>query len=254
MASRCIYREENADAQLEIWDEGDRRSLWFDDVILQSEIHLHDPAVLPNPMNRAMLAHLMFDLPLERVMLAGCGGGAIARWLHARAPEVAGDAIEISATVARLAREYFDFPPQQSNWRLWIEDVREHLVHSDTRYDFILVDLEENQSTPDWVTEHEFLTACREHLGGEGTLTINLILDDSRAISQALLRLRQVFDPALLLLSDPDHDNLIVLASQTPLPRIPIPAELEYLGMRWGIDFTTLAGRITRLDAPTKLP
>ena len=74
MLGRCIYREENEKSHLEIWDQGDCRSLWFDDVILQSEIHLHDPAVLPNPVNRTMLAHLMFGLPLQRVLLAGCGG------------------------------------------------------------------------------------------------------------------------------------------------------------------------------------
>ena len=76
MAGHCIYREENDDTHLEIWEDDDRRSLWFDDVILQTEINIHDPAVLPNPVNRTMLAHLMFGLPLQRVLLAGCGGGA----------------------------------------------------------------------------------------------------------------------------------------------------------------------------------
>ena len=176
MTAHCIYREENQDAHLEIWQEGERRSLWFDDVILQSEIHVHDPAVLPNPVNRTMLAHLMFDLPLRRVLLAGCGGGAIARWLHARAPEVHGQAVELSETVARLAREYFDFPPhQQSRWRLTIGDIREFLGRGRERYDFILVDLEENQTTPAWVTDQEFLGRCRDRLPPTGTLTLNLI-------------------------------------------------------------------------------
>ncbi|MCP5315150.1 MAG: fused MFS/spermidine synthase [Chromatiaceae bacterium] len=219
--ARCIYREEHDDTHLEIWDEGDCRSLWFDDVILQSEIHLHDAAVLPNPVNRAMLAHLMFDAPLHNVMLAGCGGGAIARWLHARAPEVTGDAVELSPTVARLAREYFDFPPPTSNWRLLVEDVREHLVHSAARYDYILVDLEENQATPDWLTGREFLTGCREHLNEQGTLTLNLIVDASDAASEALLRIRRVFDNETLLLADPDHDNLLVLAFNGGTPAIP---------------------------------
>ena len=75
MVGHCIYREENNDTQLGIWEDDDRRSLWFDDVILQSEINIYDPAVLPNPVNRAMLAHLMFGLRLQRVLLAGCGGG-----------------------------------------------------------------------------------------------------------------------------------------------------------------------------------
>jgi len=245
---RCIYREENDHTHLEIWEDGDHRSLWFDDVILQTEIHLHDPAVLPNPVNRAMLAHLMFGPPLRQVLLAGCGGGAIARWLHARSPETAGDAVELSQTVARLAHEYFDFPPAgQSNWRLVIDDVRSHLVHSTSRYDFILVDLEENQATPAWVTGTEFLEGCRDHLAPEGTLTLNLIVNDMTTTSESLLRIRRVFGPGILLLSDPDHDNLLVMAFRQPAPENPDAEQLAQLGRRWGIDFITLAARITRV-------
>jgi spermidine synthase len=250
MAARCIYREEHDAAHLEIWDDGDHRSLWFDDVILQSEIHLHDPAVLPNPVNRAMLASLMFEPDLRRVMLAGCGGGAIARWLHARAPEVRGDAIELSPTVARLAHEYFDFPAaDRSNWRLVVEDVRKYLVDSDLSYDFILVDLEENQATPGWLTETAFLRTCRDRLSPRGCVTLNLIVDDAHTAGAALQRVRQVFGPEILLLSEPEHDNLLVLAFHGETPRMPGAGRLSRQGRRWGIDFSSLAVRITRLGA-----
>ena len=251
MASHCIYREENDDAHLEIWEEGDRRSLWFDDVILQTEINIHDPAVLPNPVNRTMLAQLMFGLPMQRVLLAGCGGGAIARWLHARAPEVYGDAIEVSGTVARLAREYFEFPPPESNWELEVADVRERIVIGNSPYDYILVDLEENQTTPRWTTEAAFLEGCRNHLSARGTLTLNLLLDDATRISEALLRIRQTFGSDILLLSNPGHDNLLVLAFRSRAPQTPSPDALVAQGRRWGIDFVSLAARLTRLNATT---
>jgi len=247
--SRCIYREEHDNTHLEIWEEDDRRSLWFDDVILQSEIHMHDPAVLPNPVNRAMLAHLMFDLPLRSVLLAGCGGGAIARWIHARAPETRGVAVELSATVARLAREYFDFPPaEQSHWQLQVEDIREHLAHGHSEADFILVDLEENQQTPAWLTENAFLTSCREHLSPDGVLTLNLIVDNAAAAGGALLRIRKVFGPDILLLDEPAHDNLLVMAFRGSTPPIPGSDQLIRLGRHWGIDFSALADRTTRLS------
>jgi spermidine synthase len=253
-AGHCIYREENDDAHLEIWEDDDRRSLWFDDVILQSEINIHDPAVLPNPVNRAMLAHLMFGLGLQRVLLAGCGGGAIARWLHARAPGVHGDAIEVSGTVARLAREYFDFPPPDSRWGLKVADVRDYIVISKRRYDYILVDLEDNQTTPRWVTEAAFLEACRNHLSAHGTLTLNLLLDNATMISEALLRVRRTFGSDILLLSNPGHDNLLVLAFRSHAPQTPSSDELIAQGRRWGIDFASLANRLTRLNAAAATP
>jgi len=249
-SARCIYREEHEDAHLEIWDEGDLRSLWFDDVILQSQIHRHDPAILPNPVNRAMLAHLMFGPPLDRVMLAGCGGGAIARWLHASAPSVSGDAVELSSTVARLAREYFDFPPAVgSNWRLLINDVRDYLLHCDERYDLILVDLEENQTTPNWLTSPAFLYSCRDRLSPGGALTLNLIVADPARTSEALLMIRTVFDGGILLVSDPDHDNLLVMAFADGLPQPPDDQRLTELGRLWGIDFCSLAKRTRWLKA-----
>ncbi len=249
MRARCIYREEHNDTHVEIWDDGECRSLWFDDVILQSEIHLYDPAVLPNPVNRAMLAHLMFTPRLRRVLLAGCGGGAIARWIHARAPEVAGDAVEISPIVARLAREYFDFPPPDSGWRLLVNDVRAHLAERPGPYDFILVDLEENQETPGWVTGPDFLAACSDCLAPGGTLTLNLLHAQAPVLSEALLRVRAVFGPHLVLLSDPDHDNLLVLAFAGPTPALPAAPALREAGRHWGIDFAALARRARRLEA-----
>ncbi|MGB5199134.1 MAG: methyltransferase domain-containing protein [Sedimenticolaceae bacterium] len=254
MTGHCIYREENDDMHLEIWEDGDRRSLWFDDVILQTEINIHDPAVLPNPVNRAMLAHLMFGLPLQRVLLAGCGGGAIARWLHARAPQVHGDAIEVSGTVARLAREYFEFPPPDGNWELQVADAREHILFSKRLYDYILVDLEENQTTPRWVTEAAFLEGCHDHLSAHGNLTLNLLLDDATKISEALLRIRQTFGSDILLLSNPGHDNLLVLAFRAHAPQMPSSDALVSQGRRWGIDFASLAARLTRLTAAAGAP
>lgn len=248
--ARCIYREEHDDTHLEVWEQGDCRSLWFDDLIMQTEIHIHDPAVLPNPVNRAMLAHLMFDRPLERVLLAGCGGGAIARWLNARSPEVRGDAVELSATVARLAFEYFDFPPPGGNWRLLVGDVREHLTLSEVRYDYILVDLEENQNTPDWVTDTAFLKRCHDRLAPQGNLTLNLILGDGETPGAALLRLRQVFGGETMLLTEPEHGNLLVLAFKGTAPQLPPQDRLAALGRRWGIDFAKLAARLTRVAPP----
>ena len=248
MTAHCIYREEHDDTHVEIWDEHDRRSLWFDDVILQTEIHLHDPAVLPNAVNRLMLAHLMFDLPLQRVLLAGCGGGAIARWFHARAPSVRGEAVELSPVVARLAHEYFDFPrPFDSHWSLHIGDIREFVVHSGRRYSFILLDLEENQSTPDWLTGHDFLSGCRSCLEPDGVLTLNLIVDDGFQTGAALQRVREVFGPDIMLLDEPHHDNLLVLVFRGRTPAIPDQAALVQRGLRWGMDLQGMAARITRL-------
>lgn len=81
-------------------------------------------------------------------------------------------------------------------------------------------------------------------------MTVNLILGDNRAISEALLRIRRVFDNETLLLADADHDNLLVLAFASAAPEMPSAQQLNDLGLRWGIDFASLARRLTRLAPP----
>jgi len=232
---------------VEVWDEAGRRSLWFDDVILQSEIDLHRPDSLPNPVNRAMLAHLMFDRPQQQVLLAGCGGGAIARWFNARSPSTRGIAVELSATVARLAHEYFDFPPTGSHWHLEIADIRTYLAGDNDSYDYILVDLEQDQHSPDWLTGTDFLDACRQRLRPDGCLLINLILNDTRSLSEALFRIRQAFGEETLLLHLTGHDNLLVLAFNDGAPELPQTEQLRTAGHRWGLDFEAMLPLITRV-------
>jgi spermidine synthase len=232
---------------LEVWDEGHRRSLWFDDVILQSEIDLADAGRLPNPVNRAMLVPLMLNPALGSVLLAGCGGGAIARWFHAHEPTIAGDAVELSAAVAGVAREFFYFPPETSNWRLIVDDIQAHLQATTRDYDFILVDLAERQRTPAWVIGEHFLTGCREHLSRSGIMVLNLIAESTKAAADQLADIRRVFTAGVGLLADPDHDNLLVLAGRERLPTCPNAEALEGLSRRWGIDFPELAMRLTRV-------
>jgi spermidine synthase len=234
VSARLVHTEKTPDGALAIREEDDRRSLWFDDVVLQTEINLDDPAVLPNPVNRAMLAHLMFGAEPQRVLLAGCGGGAIARWFHARSPHTRGDAVELSAQIARIARRWFDFPDGNSGWRIRIDDVRHFLAAPQTSYDFILVDLEEDQWTPDWVTGTAFLNACHAALGGGGVLTVNTINRDRTAFTRALAETRAVFERRTLVLPVPGYDNVLVLAFRDAPQQPPDPAAAA---RRWGLPF-----------------
>ena len=233
MSGTCLYREHTPSGLIQVWQDGDRRSLWFDDVILQSEIDLNDPAVLPNPANRAMLAHLMFGQQPGRVLLAGCGGGGIARWFNARSPQTRGDAVELSPEVAAVARSYFDFPPPP-RWQMHVDDVRPFVARHQGEYDFILVDLEEQQYSPDWVSSEAFLTACREALSEQGVLTINLIPRHAEHFTGALATIREVFARRTLCLPVAGHDNQLVIAFR----QTPELAAIEQLGdtaQHWGL-------------------
>lgn len=244
MQSECLHSEVSPFGRIEVWQENSRRSLWFDDVILQTEIVLEEPAVLPNPANRAMLAHLMFDQRPQRVLLAGCGGGAIARWFHFWDSGVKGEAIEISSAVARVAYAYFEFPEPGTGWRIKTTDIRAFITQGAPRYDFILVDLEENQKTPAWVTSPEFLSTCARQLTPAGVLAVNLITDGKTAVTQAIWNLRRGFDRRVLCLPVPSHDNLILIAfNETPEVNA-LAEQAANAEKRWGLEFMTFLERL----------
>lgn len=235
MQGTCLHQQQGEWGLIQVWQQDNRRSLWFDDAILQTEIHLDDPAVLPNPANRAMLAHLMFGQQPARVLLLGCGGGGIARWFHARSPHTKGDAVERDPEVARIAREWFDFPGPQSQWRLHEADARDFLEQLNSRYDFILVDLEEQQYSPQWLTALPFLQQCQRALTHSGVLTLNLIPDGPNHYARSLGNVREVFDRRALCLPVPQHDNQLVLAFRQTPALDKLDTRIQRAARQWGL-------------------
>jgi spermidine synthase len=243
---RRLRREATDSGWLEVWREGDRLSLWFDDDVLQTEIDLGDPTRLPNPANRAMLAHLMFGQEPQRVLLAGCGGGGIARWFAARAPQVRGVAVERSAQVVQIARDCFRFPPPAQNWTLAQGDVRDWLAEHSPTLDFILVDIAESGFSPDWISATAFLRHCRGALNHGGVLTVNLLPRGAEDFAARLSRIRRVFARRILCLSVPEHDNVLVFAFRSPPELEALEQRLPERQIRWGLEFDQMLARMRR--------
>lgn len=159
-----------------------------------------------------MLAHLLFVEPPARVLLAGCGGGALARWFNARLPQTHGVAVEHSTKVIELALEVFDFPGTDTGWQIKHADVRDFLANQNEQFDFILFDLDEQGNTPGWLQEPAFLSRCQQCLTPSGVLTINVLAHDAQALVKTLWPLRQVFPDLTCCLSNQQNSNIMILA------------------------------------------
>lgn len=237
MNSQCIKRVKTEDGWIEVWKENQRISLYYDDEILQSEIDLSQPAELPNPANRAMLAPLMFGMVPRSILLAGCGGGAIARWFHHRSPVSKGTAVEISHQVTEVAKTYFEFPKISDGWQLEVADIRDYLDYRGNAFDFILVDIAENGRTPEWAIDKGFLEKIYRNLTTEGVLTINLVGEDEVSFTKALFNIRQVFRQKTLCLSVPGHENIMTFAFKQAPDLSGIDKRLKALSEKWGLEF-----------------
>jgi spermidine synthase len=248
-----LHRERDGDRIIEVFDEDGLRWLVFGDGVVQSVIDVNEPALLPSPVARAVLACLLFVPAPDRVLLLGAGGGSLARYLHARRPGVRGDAVERSAAVADVTRRFFDVPGSDQGWRLLVADARDHLAVCETGYDLVVADFAEGDTTPAWLAGEAFLRGCRRCLSRTGVLAVNLLVDDSRAFKRFLAAVRQAFDRRTLCLSVPDHRNLVVFAF-TAAPRYrraeDLAARAVELQAVWGLEFAEFLARLLEDNPP----
>jgi len=207
-----IYTLHEGDRRLEVHQKDNKRWLEFGDGIIQSIIDVQNPAHLPSTANRAMLACLLFIDTPKQMLLLGTGGGAIARHCHNCEPTIRGYAVEQSAGILQLARDYFDFPGQQQGWQCRIGDVREYFVQDTNHYDLIILDIADPTLTPDWALDPDYLDQCRRHLQQHGVLVLNLLCRDETQFTNALWSLRRAFDSHTVCMSVPLHSNIIVFA------------------------------------------
>lgn len=242
MASKPqLIVNQNSDGEtIRVWQQDDRRWLDFDDGLIQSEIVLDKPEILPSVLNRAMLAGMIFVESPQRILLAGTGGGATARYFAHHFPDVMGDAVEISEQVSSIAKAYFYFPTTE-NWQLIRDDIVHYVQHCPYRYDLIVVDIAVNQITPHWLVETDFLQQYRTLLTEKGHIAFNLLVDDADEFLHHLRDLRSVFNQQTVCLSLPNYRNTVVLAfnSKSSFLVEEISSRLLELEAEWGLEFKT---------------
>lgn len=212
-------------------------TLHFGNGLIQTQINRSHPEQLPLLGNRMMLVHLLFGLEPQSVLLAGSGGGSIGRWFDQYLPDTQGLAVEKSSKVISLAQQYFDFPPAGSNWHIEQADIRQFLGNTNRRFDFILFDIEEQGSTPGWLTDNELLSHCLNCLTDQGVVSFNIVAESSENFMKALWSIRQTFPDKTCCLSHPESGNIIVTAFKQK-PSIESLAErAEAAKKRYNIEF-----------------
>lgn len=240
--SQLIFNQHVTDGEIRVWQQDNRRWLDFNDGLIQSEIILDKPDTLPLALNQAMLAGMMFVDHPKRVLLAGTGGGATARYFAARFPDVIGEAIEKSELVSTIAQDYFYFPTgKQNKWQILTADIATYIEQCQQFYDLILIDIAVEQTTPEWIIDRQFLQQCRSILTENGQVVLNILVEDANAFLHYLSAIRDIFDRRTVCLSLPDYRNTVIMAFKQAPSFLPedIAARLLDLEALWELDFTT---------------
>ena len=204
--SSMLLRKESPHGEITVWQNSAQRWLCIDGVE-QSRINLLEADRPALALYETILAFLLFvDMP-EKVLLAGLGGGALARYLHSVDDTIKGDAVEINNDVARIAQQYFDFP--SDNWNIHVMDVRQW---QGSGYDLILVDIAQQKTTPVWLMQREMIGQFKKQLSANGVVVFNVLVDDAQVFSAMLSIVREQFNRRTVCITVPDHKNIVVFA------------------------------------------
>jgi spermidine synthase len=156
----------------------------------------------------------------KNCLVIGLGAGLVPMWYEQRGIKT--DIVEIDPHVVEAARSYFGF---RNTGEVFIADARYHLNHSAKKYDYVILDVFNGDTTPGHVLSLEALRLVRLSMAGNGILAVNLIgsLQRDTLMTASIIRtLRQVFVtvqiyPVYNLGKGEGWGNLAVIAHDGPV-------------------------------------
>ena len=226
-----------------ILDLGILRVLLSDWSSIQSVMSTEEPAHLVLDYTRVMVAGLLLHPAPRRIEMIGLGGGSIVKFCHRYMPDCAMTAIEIDPEVLAL-RRHFEIPEDDTRLRVVCADGYDFVEADPGRPDVLIIDGFDHRGRPGRLASRSFYDRCRERLGEDGLLVVNLFGGWFRS-SRHAAKLCACFDGQVLVVPDAARRNWIAIASSMPdfLPSaaaFPTAENHRYPGL----DLPSITGRI----------
>jgi spermidine synthase len=204
------------------------RTLHIGSDTVQSAMRIARPYDLELSYTRSMMAFLLFMPRRPRAaLLIGLGGGSLAKFICRVLPAAHVKAVELSAQVVAIARQYFHVPVNEPRLEVIVGDGAEYMSREDVRADLIAVDGYGADAHAEELASLEFYRNCCARLGENGMLVVNLWGGDKQ-FTTLLHRIDQAFPGGTLCLPAERPGNVIVLAFRDK----PEPFEWQALAAR----------------------
>lgn len=194
---------------------------------------------LANALSVYEYPYLLQSLPVamnaqgRRCLVIGLGAGIIPRWYQARG--IATDVVDIDSDVVALAQKYFGF---DARTRVFVEDARAFLGRSGERYDYLILDVFNGDTTPGHLLSLEAMRLVKARLSERGVVAINLVgsLREHAAMTSAVINtvgavFANVVIYPLFASSEGNAAGNLVLIAYDGEARAPDAGELERLAI-----------------------
>jgi len=236
---KLIHKSCENGHSLEIRDNGNQRSLYFDSGYLQGQMSLSSPENLVISYTWYMLTALLLCPEPQKILVLGIGAGSFIRFFQHHFPNCAIDAVDNSATVIKTAEKFFHIS-QGNNLSLFCSDGYQFLEKThENNYDIILVDAFDAKGMAPTIYDAPCLAHMAEKINPKGIISCNLWSSDAARLRQFKRLLADQFQGNIYL-PVPDRANIVGLAmtSEIPWPKIcRKKEELKRYTRKYGFNF-----------------
>lgn len=175
------------------------------------------------------------------------GGGVytLPEHIALRHPDSQVDVVEIDPELERIAKEHFGYTAP-ANVRSIADDARAYVQRTTQKYDVILIDIFNEQTTPFNVSTREFAAALKNILQPDGVVAVNIIGSLDEGCKPLLTSLdasyRSAFNAGLVVpIGDPSlesRQNIIGVYAHTSLDWLVVPYALPRLPQNKAVALT----------------
>ena len=221
-AQKLVHSERSLYREVLVYEDGSERCMCFTQrcrVGRQTCMNTRAPERFVMNYTQMMMSSLFLVPEPRSILIIGLGGGTLPRALTRIVPNAKLDVVEIDPAVTRVARQFFEFKP----------DERTNVIEADGRvfvkraqregrqYDIIMLDAFDHEYIPEHLLTREFLQEVAAILSPQGVLAANTF-SSSRLYDHESVTYAAVFGSYYNLKAD----NRVILASKTGLPAMAV--------------------------------
>lgn len=157
-----------------IFDDGDMRTLHFNEQVVQSAMRLSAPDELVIPYTQAMAGFVSLHPAPKHILMIGLGGGSFAKYCYRHFPSARITVLESNADVLAL-RDQFMIPTDDARLQVLHVDAIAHLENlAFASVDVIMLDGFDVEGAPAALRSPEFFLNCKMVLDDKGVLIVNM--------------------------------------------------------------------------------
>ncbi|MEM7254203.1 MAG: fused MFS/spermidine synthase [Pseudomonadota bacterium] len=246
--SWLVERIDGPDHSVEVHETKRFRWLQFENAITQSAMWLKHPERLLLPYSQSMLAPQLFIPAPQRILMLGLGAGSWLRHFAAVEPTTHLTVIENSDAIIQAARNHFHITHERSVIQ---RDAYDFICNHESTYDLILVDVFDADGMPEWLNDHQFLSALRARLSSGGAVSINTMPDAKETLAAILVGLKETFGLHVLCATLRRYRNVMLFAFRDAPERTDLRAISKYakqLERAQRVPFRAIAKNLARTN------